>query len=223
MSAGLKWSRNQLRPSHSRRSFRPLLCAISGNDCTNDLSADWVGCDFFCGQGISGARGRSSSLAAESRRFAVRLIGRCQMCQFDRYKGVNRGKALECMTWIGSAVLLTISDGVPQSIGLIEQAPAQESRGLTFLQISDSHTGVNAKSPYPNACVAARRCGQRHRPDQVRRSPRPGRAGVPLEKSFYSNESKTFTLAASGTYQHFCYIHQHGGSGGDGQHRECDP
>jgi 3',5'-cyclic AMP phosphodiesterase CpdA len=80
------------------------------------------------------------------------------MSQFDRDKGVNRRKVLECMTWIGSGVLWTISGGVPHSVGLIEQATAQEARGLTFLQISDSHIGFDFKSPYPNALATLGEC-----------------------------------------------------------------
>jgi 3',5'-cyclic AMP phosphodiesterase CpdA len=80
------------------------------------------------------------------------------MSQFDRDKGVNRRKVLECMTWIGSGVLWTISGGVPHSVGLIEQATAQEARGLTFLQISDSHIGFDFKSPYPSALATLGEC-----------------------------------------------------------------
>jgi hypothetical protein len=80
------------------------------------------------------------------------------MSQFDRDKGVNRRKVLECMTWIGSGVLWTISGGVSHSVGLIEQATAQEARGLTFLQISDSHIGFDFKSPYPNALATLGEC-----------------------------------------------------------------
>ncbi len=64
--------------------------------------------------------------------------------------GVNRRKVLECMTWVGTGVLWTISGGVPHSLGLIDEAVAQEARGLTFLQISDSHVGFD-KPANPNA------------------------------------------------------------------------
>ncbi len=63
---------------------------------------------------------------------------------------ISRRKALECMTWVGTGVLWTISGGVPHSLGLIDKAAAQEPRGLTFLQISDSHVGFD-KPPNPNA------------------------------------------------------------------------
>ena len=62
----------------------------------------------------------------------------------------SRRKVLECMTWAGTAVLWTIAAGVPRSVGLIEEAKAQGSDGLTFLQISDSHVGFN-KPANPNA------------------------------------------------------------------------
>jgi 3',5'-cyclic AMP phosphodiesterase CpdA len=64
--------------------------------------------------------------------------------------GVSRRKVLECMTWVGTGVLWTVSGGVPHSLGIIDQAVAQEARGLTFLQISDSHIGFHLP-PNPNA------------------------------------------------------------------------
>ena len=43
----------------------------------------------------------------------------------DHDEGVSRRKALECMTWVGTGVLWTISGGVPHSLGLIDQAIAK--------------------------------------------------------------------------------------------------
>jgi 3',5'-cyclic AMP phosphodiesterase CpdA len=54
------------------------------------------------------------------------------------------------MTWVGTGVLWTISGGVPRSLGIMGEAQAQEARGLTFLQISDSHVGFD-KPANPNA------------------------------------------------------------------------
>src|SRR3984957_13938108 len=65
------------------------------------------------------------------------------MNDFDRDEGVNRGKGLECMTWVGTGVLWTIAGGVPHSLGIMGEAQAQEVKGLTFLQISDSHVGFD--------------------------------------------------------------------------------
>jgi len=62
----------------------------------------------------------------------------------------TRRKVLECMTWVGTGVLWTISGGVPHSSGLIGEATAQETGGLTFVQISDSHIGFD-KPANPNA------------------------------------------------------------------------
>jgi 3',5'-cyclic AMP phosphodiesterase CpdA len=70
--------------------------------------------------------------------------------EFDRENGLNRRKVLECMTWVGTGVLWTISGGVPHSIGLIGEAGAAGTRGLTFAQISDSHVGFD-KPANPNA------------------------------------------------------------------------
>jgi 3',5'-cyclic AMP phosphodiesterase CpdA len=68
----------------------------------------------------------------------------------DREDGISRRKVFECMTWVGTGVLWTVSAGVPRSLGLIDQAAAQEARGVTFLQISDSHVGFD-KPANPNA------------------------------------------------------------------------
>jgi 3',5'-cyclic AMP phosphodiesterase CpdA len=72
--------------------------------------------------------------------------------------GVSRRKVLECMTWVGTGVLWTISGGVPYSVGLIEEASAAEAKGLTFVQISDSHIGFDFKTPYPNAVGTLTEC-----------------------------------------------------------------
>ena len=64
--------------------------------------------------------------------------------------GTTRRKVLECMTWAGTGLLWTVSGGVPRSLGLVDQAMAQENQGLTFLQISDSHVGFD-KPANPNA------------------------------------------------------------------------
>jgi 3',5'-cyclic AMP phosphodiesterase CpdA len=68
----------------------------------------------------------------------------------DRKGGPGRRKVLECMTWAGTGVLWTIAGGVPRSLGIIGEAAAQEAKGLTFLQISDSHVGFD-KPANPNA------------------------------------------------------------------------
>jgi 3',5'-cyclic AMP phosphodiesterase CpdA len=65
-------------------------------------------------------------------------------------QGVSRRKVLECMTWAGTGVLWTVAGGVPRSLGIIDAAVAEEARGLTFLQISDSHVGFD-KPANPNA------------------------------------------------------------------------
>jgi 3',5'-cyclic AMP phosphodiesterase CpdA len=68
----------------------------------------------------------------------------------DHGDGPSRRKVLECMTWAGTGVLWTISGGVPHSLGLVDEANAAEAKGLTFLQISDSHMGFD-KPANPNA------------------------------------------------------------------------
>ena len=68
----------------------------------------------------------------------------------DHNEGPSRRRVLECMTWAGTGVLWTLSGGVPHSLGLVDEANAAESKGLTFLQISDSHMGFD-KPANPNA------------------------------------------------------------------------
>ena len=72
------------------------------------------------------------------------------MSEFDRKNSLNRRKVLECMTWVGTGVLWTIAGGVPHSVGLIGEAEGAETRGLSFVQISDSHVGFD-KPANPNA------------------------------------------------------------------------
>src|ERR1700733_15822569 len=82
---------------------------------------------------------------------------RSEMSENDRDDGINRRKVLECMTWVGTGVLWTISGGVPRSLGIIGEAQAQEARGLTFLQISDSHVGFHLP-PNANALGTLQEC-----------------------------------------------------------------
>src|SRR6478672_6179725 len=69
------------------------------------------------------------------------IAGRPDMNTDDHVKGPSRRKVLECMTWAGTGVLWAVAGGVPTSLGIIDEALAQQSKGFTFLQISDSHTG----------------------------------------------------------------------------------
>jgi len=82
------------------------------------------------------------------------------MTQFDRDDGVSRRKVLECMTWAGTGVLWTVSGGVPHSLGIIDEALAADAKGLTFLQISDSHVGFD-KPANPNALGTLEECVKR--------------------------------------------------------------
>ena len=44
----------------------------------------------------------------------------------DRDEGPSRRKVLECMTWVGTGVLWSVSGGVPHSLGIIDEALAAE-------------------------------------------------------------------------------------------------
>src|SRR6476619_4845369 len=75
---------------------------------------------------------------------------RDSVTEYGVCRGVSRRKVLECMTWAGTGVLWTVAGGIPRSLGIIDAAVAQEARGITFLQISDSHVGFD-KPANPNA------------------------------------------------------------------------
>lgn len=64
----------------------------------------------------------------------------------------SRRQVLDCMKWAGTGVLWTIAGGVPLSTGIIDGALADEPKGLTFVQISDSHIGFS-KPANPNVII----------------------------------------------------------------------
>jgi len=68
----------------------------------------------------------------------------------DHEDGTTRRKVLECMTWAGTGVLWTLAGGIPRSTGLIGEAMAEDAKGFSFLQLSDSHIGFD-KPANPNA------------------------------------------------------------------------
>jgi Calcineurin-like phosphoesterase len=74
-----------------------------------------------------------------------------QMAHDNDDDGVDRRHVLECMLWAGTGVLWTVSGGVPKSFGLLSEAEAATAaNSFTFLQISDSHVGLDKKAN-PNA------------------------------------------------------------------------
>ncbi len=59
--------------------------------------------------------------------------------------GVDRRGFLECMAWVGTGLLWTVSGGVLSSRRLVFAAGEQPARGeFSFVQISDSHLGFAA-------------------------------------------------------------------------------
>lgn len=70
----------------------------------------------------------------------------------------SRRKFMECVGWIGTGMLWTVSAGVPTTVGLIGGAAAETTQeDFTFLQMSDSHIGFKA-GPYqdvPGTLTAA--------------------------------------------------------------------
>jgi 3',5'-cyclic AMP phosphodiesterase CpdA len=67
---------------------------------------------------------------------------------------VSRRGLLKCGAWAGAGVLWTLNGGVLQSLPLIGSAQAAQmpAKGLSFVQISDSHIGFN-KEPNPTPHV----------------------------------------------------------------------
>ena len=68
----------------------------------------------------------------------------------DDHPTLSRRHALECMVWAGTGVLWTLQGGVPRSLGILGEARAEETKGFSFLQISDSHIGFS-KPANPDA------------------------------------------------------------------------
>src|SRR5574341_1195338 len=59
--------------------------------------------------------------------------------------GVDRRGFLECMAWVGTGLLWTVSGGILSSRRLASAAGEQSPRGeFSFVQISDSHIGFAA-------------------------------------------------------------------------------
>ena len=58
---------------------------------------------------------------------------------------LDRRGMLQCMGWAGAGALYTLSSGIPGSITLDAAVAAgpRSTKGLTFLQISDTHLGFN--------------------------------------------------------------------------------
>ena len=68
----------------------------------------------------------------------------------DETDVLSRRTALECMLWAGTGVLWSVAGGVPRSMSLAQAAEAEEAKGFSFLQLSDSHVGFS-KPANPNA------------------------------------------------------------------------
>ena len=81
------------------------------------------------------------------------------MSTHDHDQGPSRRKVLECMTWAGTGVLWTVAGGVPHSLGLIDQAMAQQRQGL--------HLPADQRQPY-----GLRQAGQSQRQGHAGRGDR---------------------------------------------------
>jgi len=59
--------------------------------------------------------------------------------------GIDRRGFLECMAWVGTGLLWTVSGGIPVSRAFASSKGHGANRGgeLSFVQISDSHMGFN--------------------------------------------------------------------------------
>jgi 3',5'-cyclic AMP phosphodiesterase CpdA len=61
------------------------------------------------------------------------------------HDGIDRRGFLECMAWAGTGALCVLGGGVLKSFALADAAEAAKftGKGLSFVQISDSHIGFN--------------------------------------------------------------------------------
>jgi Icc protein len=58
--------------------------------------------------------------------------------------GIDRRGFLQCMAWAGAGIVWTVEAGIPISRAFGQNVPAgAQGRGLSFVQISDSHIGFN--------------------------------------------------------------------------------
>jgi len=74
----------------------------------------------------------------------------------DRDENVlSRRSLLKCAAWSGAGVIWVMQGGVPEALDLIGSAAAAvPAKGLSFVQISDSHIGFNKEpNPAPQATL----------------------------------------------------------------------
>src|SRR3984957_2360067 len=64
----------------------------------------------------------------------------------DDGDGIDRRGMLECMAWVGTGLLWTLSGGIPVSRVLAKDSDAVATGDFSFVQISDSHIGFS-KAP----------------------------------------------------------------------------
>ena len=64
----------------------------------------------------------------------------------DKGDGIDRRGMLECMAWVGTGLLWTLSGGIPVSRVLAKDSDAVATGDFSFVQISDSHIGFS-KAP----------------------------------------------------------------------------
>jgi 3',5'-cyclic-AMP phosphodiesterase len=66
----------------------------------------------------------------------------------------GRRRLLECMGWAGTGAVFALAGGIPHSTALGAAMRMPTARGLSFVQISDSHIGFNkAANPDPIASL----------------------------------------------------------------------
>jgi hypothetical protein len=69
----------------------------------------------------------------------------------DRYS-ITRRRSFQCLAWAGSGLLWTLSGGTPKATPL---GSGTETRGFSFVQISDTHIGFNKPAnPDPASTLA---------------------------------------------------------------------
>lgn len=78
----------------------------------------------------------------------------------DGKDGIDRRGMLQCMAWVGTGLLWTMSGGVLSSRAFGDEDEDKKAAGFSFVQISDSHIGF-AKEPNKDVTATLKLCVDR--------------------------------------------------------------
>src|SRR5579884_935189 len=66
--------------------------------------------------------------------------------QHEGSDGIDRRGMLQCMAWVGTGLIWSLSGGIPAARVFGQETEQTRRRGFSFVQISDSHIGFS-KAP----------------------------------------------------------------------------